>query len=67
MKVTENTPLDFILSISRDIIIQAQGHVIHVFQPPNDPKHENVGVTFTNISDADRETIRKYLAGTLTV
>lgn len=63
----DSPPLDFVLSISRDIIVEAQGKIIHIYQPPNSPKTEKIGVTFTYLSDKDRDIVRKYIAGTLMV
>ncbi|OHB74008.1 MAG: hypothetical protein A2W17_02600 [Planctomycetes bacterium RBG_16_41_13] len=63
----EAQQLDLVLSISKDIIIETKGKIAHVYQPPETPKTEVVGVNFIALSSADKKLIDDYLAGKLTV
>lgn len=60
--------LDLVLSLSPEIIREAKGKIAHIYQPPETPKTEIVGVTFTTrLPEATRETIQQYLEGRLLV
>jgi CheY-like chemotaxis protein len=63
----ESQPLDFVLSISKDVILEVQGRIAHVYQWIDNPRTEKVGVMFTKISPAAHAVITKYLEGKLSV
>ena len=53
------------LSIKKDIVLEVQGRIAHVYQWADNPGTEKVGVMFTRISAEAHEVIQKYLDGTL--
>ena len=61
----ESQTLDFVLSIRKDIVIEVQGRIAHVYQWADNPRTEKVGVLFTKISADAHDTIQRYLDGTL--
>jgi CheY-like chemotaxis protein len=61
----ESHTLDFVLSIKKDIVIEVQGRIAHIFQWPDNPKTEKVGVMLTKISPEAYKIIEQYLDGTL--
>src|SRR4029078_5786722 len=61
----ESQTLDFVLSISKDIILEVQGRIAHVYQWIDNPRTEKVGVMFTKISPAAHTIISRYLEGKL--
>jgi len=63
----ESHTLDFVLSISKDIILEVQGRIAHVYQWVDNPRTEKVGVMFTKISPAGHTIISRYLEGKLSV
>ena len=63
----ESQTLDFVLSISKDIILEVQGRIAHVYQWIDNPRTEKVGVMFTRIAPAAHAVITKYLEGKLIV
>lgn len=63
----ESQTLDFVLSIKKDIVLEVQGRIAHVYQWADNPRTEKVGVMFTKISAAAHTAISQYLEGTLTV
>jgi CheY-like chemotaxis protein len=63
----ESQALDFVLSISKDIILEVQGRIAHVYQWLDNPRTEKVGVMFTRISPAAHTVISRYLEGKLSV
>lgn len=63
----ESQTLDFVLSIKKDIVLEVQGRIAHVFQWADRPGTEKVGVMFTRISAEAHDTIQKYLDGKLQV
>ncbi len=61
----ESQQLEFVLSIRKDIVIEVQGRIAHIFQWADNPSTEKVGVMFTRISPDAHRTIQRYLDGTL--
>ena len=59
----ESQELDFVLSIRKDIVLELQGRIAHVFQWEDKPNTEKVGVMFTRISPEANRVIQKYLDG----
>ncbi|MBI2933060.1 MAG: response regulator [Planctomycetes bacterium] len=63
-----DTPvLTFILSVGKNVVLEVQGKVVHVFQPPDTPTTERVGVQFVGLSTECTTLIEQYVAGTLTL
>ena len=63
----ESQVLDFVLSIKKDIVLEVQGRIAHVYQWAEHPGTEKVGVMFTRISNEAHQTIQQYLDGKLVV
>jgi CheY-like chemotaxis protein len=63
----ESQALDFVLSIRKDIVIEVQGRIAHIFQWSDNPTTEKVGVMFTRISPESHKVIQQYLAGALAI
>lgn len=63
----ESQVLDFVLSIKKDIVLEVQGRIAHVFQWADNPGTEKVGVMFTRISSEAHQIIQQYLDGKLAV
>ena len=63
----ESQTLDFVLSIKKDIVLEVQGRIAHVYQWADNPGTEKVGVMFTRISADAHQIIQKYLDGKLAV
>ena len=61
----ESQTLDFVLSIRKDIVIEVQGRIAHIFQWIDNPTTEKVGVMFTKISSESHQVIQQYLDGAL--
>ena len=61
----ESHTLDFVLSIKKDIVIEVQGRIAHIFQWPDNPGTEKVGVMLTKISPEAHKIIEEYLEGKL--
>ena len=61
----ESQTLDFVLSIRKDVVIEVQGRIAHIFQWADNPSTEKVGVMFTRISTDSHQVIQKYLDGAL--
>lgn len=61
----ESAVLDFVLSFNRDVVIEVEGKIAHVFQSPQSPRTEKVGVMFTQITPQARQIIQQYLDGKL--
>ncbi|HZE97838.1 MAG TPA: response regulator [Planctomycetota bacterium] len=61
----ESHALDFVLSIKKDIVIEVQGRIAHVYQWADNPRTEKVGVMFTRITPAAHAVISRYLEGRL--
>jgi len=61
----ESHTLDFVLSIHKDIVIEVQGRIAHIYQWPDNPSTEKVGVMLTKISPEAHKVIEQYLEGTL--
>jgi hypothetical protein len=55
------------LSISKNIVIEVQGRIAHVYQWADNPRTEKVGVMFTKIAPAAHGLITQYLEGKLQV
>jgi chemotaxis family two-component system response regulator PixH len=64
-RFTESHPLDFVLSIRKDIVLEVQGRIAHIFQWADHPSTEKVGVMFTKIGPDAHQAIRDYLDGKL--
>jgi CheY-like chemotaxis protein len=63
----ESQTLDFVLSIKKDIVLEVQGRIAHVYQWVDNPRTEKVGVMFTKISPQAHQMISQYLEGKLLV
>src|SRR5436190_2731821 len=63
----ESQTLDFVLSIKKDIVLEVQGRIAHVYQWVDNPRTEKVGVMFTKIAPAAHAVITQYLEGKLLV
>jgi CheY-like chemotaxis protein len=63
----ESQVLDFVLSIKKDIVLEVQGRIAHVYQWADHPGSEKVGVMFTRISTEAHQTIQQYIDGKLQV
>jgi CheY-like chemotaxis protein len=63
----ESQPLDFVLSIKKDIVLEVQGRIAHVYQWIDNPRTEKVGVMFTKMPPAAHTLINQYLEGKLLV
>ena len=63
----ESQTLDFVLSIKKDIVLEVQGRIAHVYQWVDNPRTEKVGVMFTKISPTAHGMITQYLEGKLLV
>lgn len=61
----ESHTLDFVLSIKKDIVIEVQGRIAHIYQWPDSPSTEKVGVMLTKISPEAHKVIEQYLEGKL--
>ncbi len=61
----ESQPLDFVLSITKDVVLEVQGRIAHVYQWADNPSTEKVGVLFTKIAPAGHAMITQYLEGKL--
>jgi CheY-like chemotaxis protein len=61
-RFNDSQPLDFILSISSEVVIEVRGRVAHVYQPPDWPATEIVGIAFEQLSPRAEELLRKHLA-----
>ena len=61
----ESHTLDFVLSIKKDIVIEVQGRIAHIYQWPDNPNTEKVGVMLTKISSEAHKIIEQYLEGKL--
>ena len=61
----ESQTLDFVLSIRKDIVLEVQGRIAHVFQWADHPGTEKVGVMFTKIAPDAHAVIQQYLDGKL--
>lgn len=61
----ESHPLDFVLSIRKDVVLEVQGRIAHLFQWDENPKTEKIGVLFTKISPEAHKAITDYLDGKL--
>jgi CheY-like chemotaxis protein len=61
----ESHTLDFVLSIRKDIVVEVQGRIAHVYQWPDNPSTEKVGVMLTRVSPEAQRIIEKYLDGQL--
>ncbi len=59
----ESEPLEFVLSVGADTVVQARGRIAHVFQWPDKPRTELVGVMFTEVSPEARRHIRQHHEG----
>ncbi len=63
----ESHALDFVLSIRKDIVLEVQGRIAHVYQWPDNPRTEKVGVMLTRVSPEAHRMIQEYLQGQLAV
>lgn len=61
----ESDPIEFVLSVRKDIIIEGTGRIAHVFQWADNPRVEKVGVAFVAMNEADRKVIERFVAGDL--
>jgi CheY-like chemotaxis protein len=63
----ESQALDFVLSIKKDIVLEVQGRIAHVYQWPDNPATEKVGVMLTRISPEAYKILEQYVDGKLQV
>ena len=56
----EGTPLEFVLSISRDIVVEVNGVVAHVYQPPGWTAREIVGVAYRGLTPEAESQLQRY-------
>jgi CheY-like chemotaxis protein len=61
----ESHPLDFVLSVRKDVVLEVQGRIAHIYQWNDNPKTEKIGVMFTRISAEAHQKISEYLEGRL--
>jgi two-component system chemotaxis response regulator CheY len=61
----ESHPLDFVLSIRKDIVLEVQGRIAHIYQWDDPPGTEKIGVMFTKITPEAHRAISDYLDGKL--
>lgn len=59
--------LPFVIHLSDNRVIQVSGRVTHVFQPPDWPRTEKVGVVFTQVSKEAAKAIRDFLQAHQTI
>jgi len=59
-EVGEELDLAFLLPEGRTV--RARGRVVHVVREPRDTNVAGMGISFTNLSDRDREAVRAFLA-----
>ncbi len=57
--------IDFVLSISADVLLEVRGKIAHVLQSPDAPGTERVGVAFTGLSPECAAVIEQYVNGDL--
>lgn len=60
-RFAESEPLEFILSVGDNIVVTAQGRIAHVYQWPEKPRTELVGVMLTEAGPETRRHLQKYL------
>jgi hypothetical protein len=53
--------LDFILSISRDVVLEVKGKIAHIYQPVEWPKSEIVGVAFIEVAPWAEQILQQYI------
>ena len=63
----ESHQLDFVLSIRKDIVLEIQGRIAHVYQWDDKPNTEKVGVMFSRVPPEAHRFIQDYLDGKLKV
>lgn len=56
----DSEPLEFVLSIERDVVIEVRGKIAHIHQPPDWPTSEVVGVSFTDLTVGAEQILAKY-------
>lgn len=56
----DSEPLEFVLSIERDVVIEVRGKIAHIHQPPDWPASEVVGVSFTDLTVGAEQILAKY-------
>jgi CheY-like chemotaxis protein len=54
-------PLEFVLSISRDVVVEVRGMVAHVYQPPDWKTTEIVGVAYTELTPQAEAALKPYV------
>jgi DNA-binding response OmpR family regulator len=59
--------LDFALYVSKDMILEAKGKVIHIYQPQQTPLTEVIGVKFTLLSPEARRVLERYVQDLLEI
>ena len=61
----ESQVLDFVLSIKKDVVLEVQGRVAHVYQAAEQPAKEKVGIMFTRVTPDAQKVIQDYLDGNM--
>lgn len=59
--------LSFVVHLPDNRVIQVAGRVTHVFQPPDWPRTEKIGVAFTQVSKEAAKAIRDFLQAHQTI
>ncbi len=57
--------VDFVLSISTDVLLEVSGRIAQVFQPADTPATERVGVEFVSLAPECAAVIEQYVTGAL--
>jgi CheY-like chemotaxis protein len=59
--------LSFVVHLPDNRVIEISGRVAHVFQPPDWPRTEKIGVVFTQVSKEAAKAIREFLQAHQTI
>ncbi|MBI2901758.1 MAG: response regulator [Planctomycetes bacterium] len=59
----ESEPIDFVLSVRKDVIIEGSGRIAHVYQWADSPRTEKVGVMIVKMSESDRSILERFSTG----
>ena len=66
-RVNGEHDLSFVVHLPDNKVIEVSGRIAHVFQPPDWPRTEKIGVVFTQVSKEAAKAIREFLAAHQTV
>jgi CheY-like chemotaxis protein len=59
--IAESEKVDFVFSDGDEVLFEALGKIVHVYQWEKNPKTEKVGVVFEDLPEGAREKIDAYL------